>query len=142
MPQCGDAKFFQVLSREVREDPLVVSRNATSYSSRPRLRSQTTMCMTAPTQRCCTSSVGLGRVSRMSEIGDFSANRCAPYPSANHRVGPTVSIKAPGHLRGPATVRSPGVPEKAQPVVDHTLPNVPRKQSGRRRENVAARRPR
>jgi hypothetical protein len=40
------------------------SRNAASYFPRPRLRSQTTMSMTAPTQGCYTSSCGLGRVSR------------------------------------------------------------------------------
>jgi hypothetical protein len=61
-----DADFLQVLLGEVREDPLVdlLSRNATSYSSRPMLRSQTTMSMTAPTIGVPTSSVGEARVSR------------------------------------------------------------------------------
>ena len=43
------------------------SRNAASYFPRPRLRSQTTMSMTAPhNQGCCTSSCGPGEVSRRS----------------------------------------------------------------------------
>jgi hypothetical protein len=48
-----DADFLQVLLREVREDPLVdlLSRNAASYSSRPRPRSQTTMSMTGAYNR-------------------------------------------------------------------------------------------
>src|SRR5580700_749457 len=65
-----------------------------------------------------------------------------PCLIAGELISSTVSIKARGHLRGPATVRSPGAPEKAQPVVVHSLPNAPRKQSCRRRQNVAARRPR
>jgi hypothetical protein len=52
VPECGNAKLFEVLGGEAREDPLVIllSRNASSYSSRPRLRSQTTMSMTGAPQ--------------------------------------------------------------------------------------------
>src|SRR6476661_1186023 len=45
-----------------------------------------------------------------------------PCLIAGELISSTVSIKARGHLRGPATVRSPGAPEKAQPVVVHSLP--------------------
>jgi hypothetical protein len=70
------------------------------------------------------------------------ARAVTPCLIGGELISSTVSIKARGHLRGPATVRSPGAPEKAQPVVVHSLPNAPRKQSCRRRQNVAARRPR
>jgi hypothetical protein len=55
------------------------SRNTTSYFPRPRLRSQTTLSMTVPTQRCCTSSVGLERVSRRSRSGSICF-RCHSVP--------------------------------------------------------------
>ena len=69
MPECGNAKLFEVLGGEAREDPLVIllSRNASSYSSRPRLRSQTTMSMTARLQSgVALSSAGEARVSRVA----------------------------------------------------------------------------
>ena len=52
MPDCGDAKILQVLRRQVGRtvSSISFSRNAASYFPRPRLRSQTTMSMTARLQ--------------------------------------------------------------------------------------------
>src|SRR5262249_21673540 len=53
------------------------SRKIASYFPRPRLRSQTTMSMTAPqTQGCCTSSFRLEGVSRRPETAADNRFRC------------------------------------------------------------------
>ena len=72
MPECRDAKLFQVLSGQAGKNrsSISFSRNAASYFPRPRLRSQTTTSMAAPTigggahhlliQRRCPGQIGLG----------------------------------------------------------------------------------
>jgi hypothetical protein len=80
MPECGDAKLFQVLSREARRTRSLISfsRKTASYFPRPRPRSQTTTSITAPqTQGCRTSSCGPGRVSRRFRDGRFSVSIAA-----------------------------------------------------------------
>ena len=63
----------------------------------------------------------------MSEIGDFSANRCRALSRCQSPSWPYGVDQGTGPPSGPATVRSPGEPEKAQLAVDHTLSNVPQK---------------
>ena len=71
MPERGDAKLFEVLGGEAREDPLVdlVVAECRLVFSRPRLRSQTTMSMTGAYNRGWrTSSARERSVSRGREV--------------------------------------------------------------------------
>ena len=111
VPKRGDAKLLQVLVRQARKNRLVyvILAEAASYFPRPRLRSQTTMSMMAPTigvaHIICRGSEGVqGRL-------DYGCLRGSQRPLRSYRQWQSLSVI----VKIPEWPRNPDFPRVGRP---------------------------